>query len=35
MLSDLAKRRFDIEHTTFQLEERPPLLTIEPATPTE
>jgi len=32
-LSDLAKRRFDIEHTTFQLEERPPLLTIEPAAP--
>ena len=30
-LSDLAKRRFDIEHTTFQLEEQPPLLTIEPA----
>jgi cobalt-zinc-cadmium efflux system protein len=32
-LSDLAKRRFDIEHTTFQLEEQPPLLTIEPAAP--
>ncbi|HTF33391.1 MAG TPA: cation diffusion facilitator family transporter [Myxococcota bacterium] len=32
-LSDLAKRRFDIEHTTFQLEEQAPLLTIEPAAP--
>jgi len=32
-LSDLAKRRFDIEHTTFQLEEQPALLTIEPAAP--
>jgi cobalt-zinc-cadmium efflux system protein len=28
-LSDLALRRFAIEHTTFQLEERPPLLEIE------
>ncbi|HBZ72468.1 MAG TPA: cation transporter [Deltaproteobacteria bacterium] len=33
MLSDLAKRRFEIEHTTFQLEEQPPLLHIEPAAP--
>jgi cobalt-zinc-cadmium efflux system protein len=29
LLSDLAARRFEVEHTTFQLEPREPLLEIE------
>lgn len=32
LLSDLAARRFEIEHTTFQLEPREPLLEIETGT---
>ena len=30
-LAQLAKQRFSIEHTTFQLEPHPPLLTIQPS----
>jgi cobalt-zinc-cadmium efflux system protein len=30
-LAQLAKQRFSIEHTTFQLEPQPPLLTIQPS----
>lgn len=30
-LAELAEQRFEIEHTTFQLEPQPPLLTINPS----